>query len=100
MAGRETGADKPTKVRGNRREFPFPVEAKLGPYPLPRQVSHLHHPVGIDHALSPPSILVLQVSQCVAGSLPTRVERTERRGWRGSARRASGGNPRAKSARR
>src|ERR671912_1181469 len=67
MAGRKTGADKPTKVRGDGRQFPFPVEAKLGPYPLPRQVSHLHHPVGIDHALSPPSILVLQVSQCVAG---------------------------------
>jgi hypothetical protein len=35
MVGRETGADKLTKVRGNRREFPFPVEAKLGPYSLP-----------------------------------------------------------------
>ena len=35
MAGGETGADKPTEVRGDRRELPFPVEAKLGPYPLP-----------------------------------------------------------------
>jgi hypothetical protein len=36
MASRVMGADKLTKVRGNRREFPFPVEAKLGSYSLLR----------------------------------------------------------------
>src|SRR3712207_2186400 len=100
MAGRETGADKPTKVRGDRREFPFPAKAKLGPYPLPRQVSHLHHPVGLDYALSPPSILVLQVPQRVADFLPTRAERLGCRSWRGPAPQASGESPRARIARR